>query len=204
MIISLDGKFAGNTGSSRDLTSPEDLHLLLLLRALSDVVLVGATTARSEGYRQPKSRPEFSFLNRPAPRLAVVSATLEFDLGSTLFHGGAAKTIVFNAGEIDPSPELSKIADVISLDPNSLAKDIIKALTNLGLTSVTCEGGPRLLSQLLVADCVDEYDLTIAPIKVDSDTSPLEIGFVDSDWTLAGEAIANDYKYLRYLRHPAR
>ena len=46
MVISQDGHFVGPNNTSRDLTGPADLKLLLLLRALSDVILVGANTAR--------------------------------------------------------------------------------------------------------------------------------------------------------------
>lgn len=200
MIMSIDGQFAGSTGSSRDLTSPDDLRLLLLLRALSDVVLVGASTARQENYRQPKLRPEFAFLDRPAPRLAVVSASLEFDLSAPLFHGGAHKTIVLNAGPKSPSAELKEIAEVIEIDPDQVANQSIEKLSELGLTKVTCEGGPRLLSQLLANNCVDEYDLTIAPLIVDSDSGLTPIGLVESQWRLASEAQAGSYVYLRYLR----
>lgn len=198
--MSLDGQFAGTSGSSRDLTSPDDLRLLLLLRALSDVVLVGASTARKENYRQPKLRPEFKFLDRPAPRLAVVSASLDFDLAAPLFHGGTTKTIVLNAGPSRPTSELLELADVIDIDATRVAIDSITALASLGLESVTCEGGPRLLSQLLANNCVDEYDLTIAPIIVDSDAGLTPIGLIESQWQLSGEAEAGSYVYLRYLR----
>ena len=198
--MSLDGQFAGKSGSSRDLTSPDDLQLLLLLRALSDVVLVGASTARQENYRQPKLRPEFAFLDRPAPRLAVVSASLDFDLAAPLFHGGTSKTIVLNAGPNRPTTELLELAEVIDIDATRVATEGIAALASLGLESVTCEGGPRLLSQLLANDCVDEYDLTIAPVMVDVSTELTPSGFVESQWRLAGEATAGDYVYLRYLR----
>lgn len=198
--MSLDGQFAGKSGSSRDLTSPDDLQLLLLLRALSDVVLVGASTARQENYRQPKLRPEFAFLDRPAPRLAVVSASLDFDLAAPLFHGGTFKTIVLNAGPNRPTTELLELAEVIDIDATRVATEGIAALASLGLESVTCEGGPRLLSQLLANDCVDEYDLTIAPVMVDVSTELTPSGFIESQWRLAGEATAGDYVYLRYLR----
>ncbi|NBO25829.1 MAG: pyrimidine reductase family protein, partial [Actinobacteria bacterium] len=51
MIVSQDRHFVGAGDSSRDLTGESDLKLLLLLRALSDAVLVGANTARIENYR---------------------------------------------------------------------------------------------------------------------------------------------------------
>jgi hypothetical protein len=131
MIISQDGHFVGPSDSSRDLTGESDLKLLLLLRALSDVVLVGANTARMENYRQPKAREEFAFLNRKPPRIAVVSSSLDFDLSAPLFHGGLEKTIVINVGDKTPSAELNEIAHVVECSSNgssSFVPDLIAAL----------------------------------------------------------------------------
>lgn len=200
MIISQDGHFVGSSNSSRDLTSQVDLKLLLLLRALSDVVLVGANTARVENYRQPKARDEFAFLNRQPPRLAIVSASLDFDATSNLFHGGFQRTLVINVGDNAPSNELTEVAEVVSVknDPN-FANSLIATLADLQLLKVTCEGGPSLLSQLLLAHVVDEYDLTVSPIKVGG--SPLWPAALpnDSDWDQVGTASSGNYGFRRLL-----
>jgi riboflavin biosynthesis pyrimidine reductase len=200
MITSVDGHFVGSSNTSRDLTGEADLNLLLLLRAISDVVLVGANTARSENYRQPKARDEFTFLNRKPPRLAVVSSSLKFDLSSPLFGNGKERTIVINAGDNVPSDELLKVADVFSVkNDRDFATTLISTLRNLNLAKVTCEGGPNLLAQLLRADAIDEYDLTISPIKVGG-TSP----WADSlphptNWDQVGGAKSGDFTFKRLL-----
>jgi riboflavin biosynthesis pyrimidine reductase len=202
MIISQDDHFVGPSDSSRDLTSESDLKLLLLLRALSDVVLVGANTARMENYRQPKAREEFAFLNRKPPRIAVVSSSLDFELSSPLFHGGQERTIVINVGGETPSPALIEIAQVVNLHPgdaSSFANDLIVALADLGLRKVTCEGGPSLLTQLLEADAVDEYDLTVSPVTVGG--SPAWPGALprESNWDQVGAAVSGDFEFKRLL-----
>jgi riboflavin biosynthesis pyrimidine reductase len=202
MIISQDGHFVGPSDSSRDLTGESDLKLLLLLRALSDVVLVGANTARMENYRQPKAREEFAFLNRKPPRIAVVSSSLDFDLTAPLFHGGQEKTILINVGSKTPSAELNEIAHVVdvgSASSSSFVPDLIVALTNLGLRKVTCEGGPSLLTQLMDASAIDEYDLTVSPVTVGG--SPAWPGAVphESNWDLVGTAISGDFEFKRLL-----
>lgn len=202
MIISQDGHFVGPSDSSRDLTSESDLKLLLLLRALSDVVLVGANTARMENYRQPKVRDEFAFLNRKPPRIAVVSSSLDFDLAAPLFHGGQEQTIVINVGSNAPSADLNDIAlvlDVSSDAATNFVPNLIAALTNLGLKKVTCEGGPSLLTQLLEADAVDEYDLTVSPVTVGG--SPAWPGALpkESKWDQVGTAISGDFEFKRLL-----
>lgn len=201
MIISQDKHFVGPSDSSRDLTSESDLKLLLLLRALSDVVLVGANTARMENYRQPKAREEFAFLNRRPPRIAVVSSSLDFDLAAPLFHGGQEKTIIINVGGRTPSVALSEFAQVIDVPStsSSFVPDLIAALSELGIRKITCEGGPSLLAQLLEAGAVDEYDLTVSPLTVGgtpawSDALPQE-----SDWDLVGTAVSGDFNFKRLL-----
>ena len=204
MVVSKDGQFVGPNDTSRDLTSAQDLSLLLLLRALSDVLLVGANTARQENYRAPKKRAEFAFLNRPTPTLAIVSSSLDFDLSSTLFHGGEQQTIVINAGNDKPSNELLKVAKVLPvLSDGNFGIRLIETLSNLGFPKVTCEGGPELLSQLLAADVVDEYDLTISPIVSGVQSSLPNVLPNDLNWHLAASAIAGDFKFQRYLRNRA-
>lgn len=202
MIISQDGHFVGPSDSSRDLTGDSDLKLLLLLRALSDVVLVGANTARMDNYRQPKAREEFAFLNRKPPRIAVVSSSLDFDLAAPLFHGGQEQTIVINVGSKKPSTDLNDIAHVVNVSPDTssnFVQDLIAALTNLGLKKVTCEGGPSLLTQLLEAGAVDEYDLTVSPVTVGG--TPAWPGAVphESSWDQVGTAVSDDFEFKRLL-----
>lgn len=201
MIISQDGHFVGPSDSSRDLTGESDLKLLLLLRALSDVVLVGANTARMENYRQPKAREEFAFLNRKPPRLAVVSSSLEFDLNAPLFHGGIEKTIVINVGEKTPSASLQEVAQVLSVPATSASfvQDLLKDFASIGIRKITCEGGPSLLTQLLEAGAVDEYDLTVSPVTVGGSPAWSYALPQDSEWDLVATAVSGDFEFKRLL-----
>lgn len=205
MIVSSDGHFVGAGDSSRDLTGDSDLKLLLLLRALSDVVLVGANTARLENYRQPKFREEFAFLNRKPPRLAVVSSSLDFDITSPLFSGGLEPTIIINVGNGSPSVELMHVAQLVDVpaeesNSDAFATILIAKLADLGLQSITCEGGPSLLTQLLKAEVVDEYDLTISPVVIGG--TPLWPDALPSPktWEEVGFASADDFEFKRLLR----
>lgn len=204
MVVSQDGQFVGPNDTSRDLTSAQDLSLLLLLRALSDVLLVGANTARQENYRAPKKRAEFAFLNRPTPTLAIVSSSLDFELASPLFHGGAQQTIVINAGNNEPSNELLKVAKVVPvLSDSNFGFRLIETLSDLGFPKVTCEGGPRLLAQLLAANVVDEYDLTISPIVTGLASALPNVLPDHLNWHLAASARDGDFKFQRYLKSGA-
>jgi 5-amino-6-(5-phosphoribosylamino)uracil reductase len=201
MVVSQDGQFVGPNNTSRDLTSAQDLSLLLLLRALSDVLLVGANTARQENYRAPKKRAEFALLNRPTPTLAIVSSSLDFDLTSPLFHGGEQQTVIINAGINEPSNELLSVAKVVPvLNDGNFAIRLIETLSDLGFPKITCEGGPGLLSQLLTAKLVDEYDLTISPVFAGLESSLPNVMPDDTNWNLATSAMAGEFKFHRYLK----
>jgi hypothetical protein len=112
------------------------------------------------------------------------------------------KTILINVGSKTPSAELNEIAHVVdvgSAGSSSFVPDLIVALTNLGLRKVTCEGGPSLLTQLMDASAIDEYDLTVSPVTVGG--SPAWPGAVphESNWDLVGTAISGDFEFKRLL-----
>ncbi len=98
MVGSLDGA-AHYEGRSAPLSSPADMRVFGVLRALADVVVVGAETARQEGYRPAKARAAFAARRAadgqaPAPAIAVVSRSLDLDLASPLFTGPVVPTLV--------------------------------------------------------------------------------------------------------------
>jgi riboflavin biosynthesis pyrimidine reductase len=78
MVASVDGSTAID-GSSGGLSNPADVELLLTLRDLSDVVIVGAGTARGEGYGVPR---------KPSLRIGVVSRNGAMDYSTPLFTSG--------------------------------------------------------------------------------------------------------------------
>ncbi|NUS15721.1 MAG: pyrimidine reductase family protein, partial [Streptomyces sp.] len=98
MVSSLDGAAVAD-GKSAPLSSPADMRIFGTLRALADVVVVGAETARREGYRPAKARKEFAGRRaaagqRPAPAVAVVSRSLDLDFDSPLFREPLVPTLV--------------------------------------------------------------------------------------------------------------
>src|SRR5699024_2187349 len=56
MVATLDGAAMGNDGRTASINTEPDLVVYTLLRDLADVILVGAGTARLEGYRSPARR----------------------------------------------------------------------------------------------------------------------------------------------------
>ena len=147
----------GPDGSSRSISTPADQRWFSRLRHQPDVLLVGAQTIRSEDYR-------------PSRRVvAVVSRSL--DLPPTL-RMLAERTdehprpIVLTTDEAASGPpvHLAELTDIVACGPGSV--DLTRAvaeLTSRGLQRIQCEGGPRLLGDLIAADLLDELLLTLTP-----------------------------------------
>jgi riboflavin biosynthesis pyrimidine reductase len=170
-VLSLDGA-AEFGGRSRPLATAEDTRLFHLLRALADVVLVGASTVRREGYgpvvigEAAGHRRRQRGQTRPPP-VAVVTSSGDLDPGARLFSGGgragAVRTIVFVGDGVseDRRRQLEAVADVVAGNSGVLdVAEVVAELAARGLTRVLCEGGPLLFSQLLGAGLVDEVCLT--------------------------------------------
>jgi riboflavin biosynthesis pyrimidine reductase len=166
-VASADGA-ATLDDRSAGLSGPADKTVFRVLRAVSDVVLVGAGTARAEGYGSVRVPPEHQEWRRahglpPVPPLAVVSRSLDLDPTAPMFTAATDRPLVLT-GEDAPAERrraLSAVADVITGDS---AAAWIGRLAERGLTRVLCEGGPRLFASLLAEDQVHELCLTVAPV----------------------------------------
>ena len=173
MVASLDGA-AVVDGLSAGLSSPGDRRVFWALRALADVIVVGAGTARAEGYRPTRMKEPWASLalraGRPAaPPLALVSRALDLDPAAPLIAGAPddARTIVITC-ESSPAAAraaLAKAADVIVAGEGSVdLAAALAALASRGLPRVLCEGGPRLLSDIAARGLLDELCLTLSPV----------------------------------------
>jgi len=187
MVSSLDGAAAGADGRSGSISSRADRRVFSVLRGLSDVVLVGAGTVRTEGYSRPRARPAFrrSRTNAgqsPSACLAVVTASGELPTDTDLWTtpglvDGHWQLVVLTCEGAAPERisalrhQLGEDAVVVAggerVDP-ALALD---ALAARGLRRVLCEGGPSLLAQVAAAGRLDELCLTTSPQLSGGDAS---------------------------------
>lgn len=172
LVASVDGA-ATLHGSSRGLGTPADRRLLGLLRDLCDVVLVGAGTARAERYGAlrpaPARQARRSALGlRPAPRLAVVSSTLDLDPDSPLLSA-RPRTILLTHGAAPPDRLRALAGSAEIVVAGECAADpavAVRELAARGLPRVLCEGGPELLGAMAAAKALDELCLTVSPLLV--------------------------------------
>ncbi|MCD0483088.1 pyrimidine reductase family protein [Streptacidiphilus sp. ASG 303] len=176
MVASLDGA-ARWDGHSEGLSGTADKRVFGVLRALSDVVLVGAETVRSEGYRPARAREAFAAARAargqaPAPAVAVVSRNLDLDFSAPLFTGPLVRTVVVTA-EAAPAGArraAAEVADVVVAGGEQVdMAAAVRALADRGWTRLLTEGGPRLLGQLAAAGLLDELCLSLAPLVVAGD-----------------------------------
>ncbi|PKV88562.1 pyrimidine reductase family protein [Streptomyces sp. TLI_146] len=173
MVSSLDG--AGqHEGRSQPLSSATDMRIFGTLRALSDVIVVGAETVRQEGYRPARAREAFAARRGaegqgPAPVIAVVTAALDLDFGLPLFTSPLVPTLILTGAAAPPDrvreAERAGAEVVIAGDgPGVEPARAVAALAERGLRRMLTEGGPRLLGQFVAAGVLDELCLTVSPM----------------------------------------
>ena len=173
MIASLDGAITVD-GRSGGLGAPADKALFAALRGVADVVLAGAGTVRAEGYgpARPSAATRATRRERgqaEAPRIAVVTRSLDLDLSGPLFTEGDAPPIVLtcNTAPADRREAVARVAElIVTGDAEVDLPDALRRLRALGTSVVTCEGGPTLNSDLVHHDLVDEWALTVSPLVV--------------------------------------
>ncbi|MEO8106953.1 MAG: pyrimidine reductase family protein [Actinomycetes bacterium] len=182
MVASVDGAISLD-GRSQPISGTTDWFLFGLQRALADVILVGAGTARSEGYGPGRARPEFSHLRvdaaqASAPTLALVTRSGKLDPAADFF-GGTARTVVITCAAADDQHvgPLREVADVVvaGADTVDLAA-ALDALRQRGLTRILTEGGPSLLGALTTSDLIDELVATLSPALVGGDSGRMVAG----------------------------
>jgi riboflavin biosynthesis pyrimidine reductase len=211
MVGGLDGS-AALGGRVGELSPPADAELFRSLRALGDVVLVGAETVRREGYgpvRLPEAlRRERGARGRPeVPRVAVVTGSLAFDWEIPLFRDAApeARPILLAPSTAAPDAVAAAAAHAEVRVAGEHRVDLVAALDRLadhGATVVWCEGGPHLLGELVGADLLDELCLTVAPV-MGGDPLPVSVsppGGERGRFALRHVAADGDTVFLRYER----
>jgi len=172
MIATLDGAATGPDRVSGSINNPADHRAFEAQRGWADVVLIGAGTARAEGYLAlavpaASSDDRAARGQRPGLELAVVSAHGALPAG--LLDGPRPPLVVTIADRPDLDSLRGRIGPDRVLIAGTGAVDLHQAIAGLahrGLRRVLTEGGPRLLAQLVARGLVDELCLTASPMLV--------------------------------------
>lgn len=183
MIAGLDGSTVVDD-NSRALSSPADVAVLLGLRQLADVLIVGASTVRSEGYGKP---------SKPGQRVGVVSRTGDMDFTIELFTSGAGFVIV---------PESAPRLPVPTVRSGATQLDLAGAIAQIDAEFVQAEGGAALNAALAEADVIDELNLTISPVITGGDGPRLTTGAppLVHRMDLAHVLEEDGFLFTRYIR----
>ncbi|MFJ8044373.1 pyrimidine reductase family protein [Kitasatospora sp. NPDC096147] len=210
MVSGLDGG-ARLDGLSEGLSGDADKRIFGVLRALADVVLVGAETVRSEGYRPARARREFAAARAaagqaPAPVIAVVSRSLGLALSAPLFTEPLVRTVVITTEDspAEARAAVAEVADLIVAGRGDVDLTLAqRELTARGWTRQLTEGGPRLLGQLTAAGLVDELCLSVAPLLTGGDAPRILHNAEMSDtqsMRLVSLIEQKGFLFTRYLR----
>jgi len=153
MISTVDGAATGESGTSDSINNAPDKLVFDTLRARADAIVVGAGTARTEGYR-PADRPivvvsrrgEVPELLRGAPPGRVLLATCDSAAGRAEADEilGADHVLVLGEDDVD------------------LAR-LRSELVGRGFRELLSEGGPHMLGDLLDSGVADELTATTVP-----------------------------------------
>ena len=184
-ISTLDGAATGDDGRSSSINAGADRDVFQLLRALSDVILVGAGTARVEGYRRPTVRAPWLWLREgrpPHPTMAVVSRSADIPprLSEPRESSGEVLLITCNrAGAEAISLARRTLGDDHVLVVGDASVDLaatVDALAARRLCRILCEGGPHLMRDVTASGRLDELCLTLAPMLVAGDRPRITAG----------------------------
>jgi len=181
MATSLDGAVSAADGRSASVSGEADKQVFRVLRGLADVVLVGAGTARTEGYGPARPHPLLAAARREQGRreaavVVQVTRSGSVQAGRGMFEAPGAALVAMPAGDDEAHARAVAVAgeDAVLLvghvegSGTDLA-DLLDRLAGRGLTRVLCEGGPTLLGALTAADLLDELCLTTSPVVVAGD-----------------------------------
>ena len=160
---SLDGRVATESGHSHYVTGQADLVRLHRVRALVDVVLVGAGTASADD-------PRLTVRHVPGrnPGRVVLDPSGRVDPGNALFTDGLAPTLWLRGGTAPPG--LGSHVEVAvppegtrgKIDPHA----IVSLLRERGWRRILVEGGGITVSGFLEAGALDRLHVTVAPLLI--------------------------------------
>lgn len=205
-----------------------DRFVMGLLRALSDVVVVGAGTVRAApdhtwtaGHVHPISAGEFGawrndiglasspmtivLTNRgdvPRDHPGLRSSAVPVTILTTEAGAGIVRRLGFG-----PNVAIRTPATADRVQPF----DILAAAAELGGRLILCEGGPHILGQFAKAKILDELFLTLAPQLAGRATHRPRLGLIegtafdaaDAPWAhLRSVHTSGDHLFLRYGFEP--
>jgi riboflavin biosynthesis pyrimidine reductase len=153
MVSTVDGAATGESGRSGSINNDADHVVFEHLRATADAIIVGAGTARAEGYG--------------AAAVPIVVVSRRGDVPDTLRDAPAGAVLLATcsaADRLDEARDLLGADHVLVLGSHCVdLAGLRRSLVDRGRTRLLAEGGPHLLRDLLAVGVVDELCTTTVP-----------------------------------------
>ncbi len=171
LAATLDGRIATAGGESRWITGAAARHMVHLLRAGHDGVMIGGGTARADD-------PALTVRGLGAvrqPVRVVLSAGLDLPPDGQLARTAREVPLWLVHAQGDGAPWQALGAETIAVPAKGRGVDVAAALAALGargLTRVFCEGGGGLAASLLAVGLVDELVMFSAGRVIGADGLP--------------------------------
>jgi riboflavin-specific deaminase-like protein len=159
----LDGRIATVGGASQWIGGPGDILHTHRLRALCDVVLVGAGTVRHDDPRLTTRE-----VAGPNPVRVILDSARRLPATHGVFRDGAAPTLLVAATD---GPASHGQAEVLRIPRTEAGLDLpalLRALAARGLRRIFVEGGGQTVSAFLAAGLLDRLHITVAPVILGS------------------------------------
>lgn len=209
--MSVDGYIDDTSPDRLLLSNAEDFDRVDAVRAVSDAVLIGASTMRRDNPRLLVNSEERRAV-RVAQGLAAfplkVTITGSGALGADLkfWHSGGEKMVYCPNGVVAKVREtLGSLAVVVGTGETVDLPFMLDDLASRGIGNLMVEGGSTIHTQFLTAGLADEIHLAIAPFFVGQPHAPRFVGpgnFANDlhhRMTLAETRTVGDVALLRFL-----
>jgi riboflavin biosynthesis pyrimidine reductase len=228
-VVAFDVDGSSGGGEVSGFFDPDRL-VMGLLRAMADVVLVGAGTVRAAPTHEwtarrvhPASAAPYAKwrarlgISKPQPTTIVVTASGTLDPRHPGLSAPDVPVIVATtpagARRATSTPLAANISiEVAGSGDRVMAPKLLDIAGSIGARLVLCEGGPHLIGDLMGAGLVDELFLTMAPQVAGRDAREPRLGFVEgtafriaeAPWAdLVSVRRAADHLFLRYRLDPS-
>jgi diaminohydroxyphosphoribosylaminopyrimidine deaminase/5-amino-6-(5-phosphoribosylamino)uracil reductase len=158
VAMSLNGCIATQSGESQWITGPEARADGHGLRHTHDAILVGLGTVLADDPQLTCRLP-----NGRHPRPVILDSHFRIPASARVV-GGPSRAIVITAHDAPERPELA--VDVVRVRATSggvSVSEALRALAEMGVTSVLVEGGAAVHRSMLDAGLVDRLVLYVAP-----------------------------------------
>jgi riboflavin biosynthesis pyrimidine reductase len=192
MIVRPNGSTTGSDGTSASISSASDRALLRLIRAMADVVIIGAETLRRERIPLPDNIP-----------LVVLSTSGNIAANNIVSSPHSGELVVVTSA-VDAAAQALGTHPHRIIDPghpSPSAEQIVALCRAQGWNRLLVEGGQQITTLFADAGVVDDVCLTLTGAPQSEETPPVDWWPKVSSWATAHLLMDDDRMlYHRYTK----